>query len=73
TMLRVGRSATEPTEQELGLILTALLFGLVSSIFWLTFSYGIYRRLIRQETQAVETTAKQEVTRGTRSEKKEKR
>ena len=73
TMLRVRRSATEPTEQEMGLILTALLFGLFSSIFWLTFSYGIYRRLIRQETQAVETTAKQEVTRGTRSEKKEKR
>ena len=73
TMVRVRMTATEPTEQEMGLILTALLFGLFSAIFWLTFSYGIYRRFIRKETEAVETTGKQDLTRGTRSEKKEKR
>jgi len=29
----------------MGLILTAILFGLFSSIFWLTFSYGVFKKL----------------------------
>ena len=49
TMLRVRRATAEPTDQDVGLILTALLFGFFSSIFWLTFSFGIYRRLIRKD------------------------
>jgi hypothetical protein len=45
TMVRIRLASTEPTEQEMGLILTAILFGLFSSIFWLTFSYGVFRKL----------------------------
>lgn len=52
TMLRVRRAAAEPTDQELGLILTALLFGLFSSIFWLTFSYGLFKRIKRKQEEA---------------------
>lgn len=49
TMVRVRRTVPEPTDQDLALILTALLFGLFSSIFWLTFSFGIYRRFVRKD------------------------
>ncbi|WP_447985682.1 hypothetical protein [Nitrospira sp. Nam74] len=37
----------EPTEEEMVSIFTAMLFGLFSSIFWLTFSYGIYKKFVR--------------------------
>lgn len=47
TMLQVKMAGREPTEQEMGIILTSILFGLFSSIFWLTFSYGIFTRFIR--------------------------
>ncbi len=45
TMIEIRMATAEPTEQEMGLILTAVLFGLFSSIFWLTFSYGIFKKL----------------------------
>lgn len=51
TMLRVRSATAEPTDQDVGLILTALLFGFFSAIFWLTFSFGIYRRLIRKDQE----------------------
>jgi hypothetical protein len=47
TMLQVRLAAREPTEQEMGAILTSVLFGLFSSIFWLTFSYGIFKKFVR--------------------------
>lgn len=47
TMIQVKLVAREPTEQEMGAILTAMLFGLFSSIFWLTFSYGIFKKFVR--------------------------
>ncbi|MEK7267929.1 MAG: hypothetical protein AAB093_00860 [Nitrospirota bacterium] len=50
TMVQVRMALAEPTEQQMGRILTAVLFGLVSSIFWLTLSYGIYKRMVRGET-----------------------
>lgn len=49
TMVRVRMASAEPSDQEMGLILTAVLFGLFSSIFWLTFSYGIFKRMGNRE------------------------
>lgn len=34
----------EPPMEELEKIFTAVLFGLFSGIFWMTFAYGIYKR-----------------------------
>lgn len=45
TMIQARMASAEPTEQQMGLILTAVLFGVFSSVFWLTFSYGLFRRL----------------------------
>ena len=44
TMIRIFRDTTEPTDPQIGEIGTSLLFGLFSSIFWLTFAYGIFKR-----------------------------
>jgi hypothetical protein len=35
----------EPPIEELERIFTAVLFGLFSGVFWITFSYGIYKRI----------------------------
>lgn len=42
----------QPTEEEMVAILTAMLFGLFSSIFWLTFSYGIFKKFVRPASEA---------------------
>lgn len=58
TVVRIGTASSEPTKQEMGTILTAVLFGLFSSIFWLTLSYGIYNRFVRGEAHPDEATDK---------------
>lgn len=73
TMVQVRMALDEPTEQEMGTILTAVLFGLVSSIFWLTFSYGIYKRMVRGETKAVEAIGEGVLARGGSQKKKDKK
>ena len=44
TMLRVRFSGIQPTEEELGAILNSVLFGLFSSVFWVTFALGLFKR-----------------------------
>ncbi|HZS11718.1 MAG TPA: hypothetical protein VFA38_05675 [Nitrospirales bacterium] len=44
TMVQLRALGPEPTPEQMGTILTALVGGLLSSIFWLTFAYGLYRR-----------------------------
>ena len=43
TMIRIRMQTTEPTDQQMGDILTSVLFGLFSAVFWTSFSYGIFR------------------------------
>ncbi len=44
TMIRARLTGAPPTEEEMAGLLTAVVFGLFSSVFWLTFSYGLFRR-----------------------------
>lgn len=60
TMARVRMAAAEPTEQQMGQILTAVLFGLFSSIFWLTFAYGIFKWARRNEAEAAAPSSNRE-------------
>jgi hypothetical protein len=48
TMVQVRMVTAEPSDQQMGAILTAVVWGLPSGIFWLTFSYGIFKRMGRQ-------------------------
>jgi hypothetical protein len=49
TMIQGKLAGREPTEQEMSDILIVMLFGLFSSIFWLTFSYGIFKKFVRAD------------------------
>jgi len=49
TMVQVRMAVAEPTDEQMGHILIAVLFGLFSSIFWLTFAYGIFKWVWRKE------------------------
>ncbi len=49
TMVQVRSITTEPTDEQLGTMLSAVLTGLVSAVFWITFSYGFFKRA-RQPT-----------------------
>ena len=44
TMVQVRSTATEPTDEQMGTILSAVLTGLFSAVFWITFSYGLFKR-----------------------------
>lgn len=43
-MVRIKLTGADPTEQQMQDMLTAILFGLFSSIFWFTFAYGLFKR-----------------------------
>ncbi len=56
TMIQVRSITTEPTDEQLGTMLSAVLTGLVSAVFWITFSYGFFKRA-RQPLDATSVDA----------------
>lgn len=44
TMVQVRSITTEPTDEQMGAILSAVLTGIFSAVFWITFSYGLFKR-----------------------------
>jgi hypothetical protein len=47
TMVQVRSITAEPTDEQMGTILSAVLMGLFSAVFWITFSYGFFKRASR--------------------------
>ncbi len=43
-VLELRQLGPEPPLEEMSRVFTAVLFGVLSGIFWLTFAYGLYRR-----------------------------
>ena len=61
TMLQIRSAGGEPTDAEMGTILSAMLMGLFSACFWIAFSYGLFKRA-KERTAAnggVRTSKKQ--------------
>lgn len=51
--MAVGEAAAaEPSDEQMGLILTAVVAGLFSSVFWISFGGGIFRWIKRREMEA---------------------
>lgn len=48
TMVRIRMEGVQPTEEQMGTILNAVLFGLFTSVFWVTFAFGLFKRLREQ-------------------------
>jgi hypothetical protein len=44
TMVEVRSITTEPTDEQMGTMLSAVLTGLLSAVFWITLSYGLFKR-----------------------------
>jgi hypothetical protein len=44
TMVQLRSTTMEPTDEQMATILSAVLTGLVSAVFWITFSYGFFKR-----------------------------
>ena len=57
TMVQISSITAEPNDEQMGTILSAVLMGLVSAVFWVTFSYGLFKRTGQSITasSAVET------------------
>lgn len=68
--LAAGEAAVaEPSNEQMGLILTAVVAGLFSSVFWISFGIGIFRWITHKESEQAEVEAKAEVADGKRSQK----
>ncbi|ODT44216.1 MAG: hypothetical protein ABS70_06030 [Nitrospira sp. SCN 59-13] len=48
TMVRIRMEGIQATEEQMGTILNAVLFGLFTSVFWVTFALGLFKRLRAQ-------------------------
>ena len=44
TMWQIRSAGREPSDEEMGAILSATLMGLFSAVFWIAFSYGLFNR-----------------------------
>lgn len=53
TMVEVRSITTEPTDEQMGTMLSAVLTGLISAVFWITLSYGLFKRT----GQSIETAS----------------
>lgn len=51
TMLHVRSAGGEPSDDEMGAILSATLMGLFSAVFWIAFSYGLFKRAKEKATR----------------------
>ena len=45
TMAQIRMAGSQPTDEQMGTILNAVLFGLFSSVFWVTFAFGLFKRM----------------------------
>ena len=43
TMLRIRSATAQPSDEQMGTILSAVLMGLFSAVFWIAFSYGLFK------------------------------
>ncbi len=56
TMVQMRMGGSEPTEAQMETILNAVIFGLFTSVFWVTFAFGLFKRLREQQTPMAPAT-----------------
>ena len=44
TMVRIRSATSQPSDEDTATILSAVLMGLFSAVFWIAFSYGLFKR-----------------------------
>ena len=43
-LIQLPSAPTSPSDEEMGTALSAVVLGLLSSVFWISFSYGLFKR-----------------------------
>ena len=56
TMVKMRMEGSQPTEEQMGTILNAVIFGLFTSVFWVTFAFGLFKRLREQQAPPAPAT-----------------
>lgn len=56
TMVQMRMEGGQPTEEQMESILNAVMFGLFTSVFWVTFAFGLFKRLREQQAPPVPVT-----------------
>jgi hypothetical protein len=49
TMIQIRSITAQPTDEQMGTILSAVLMGVFSAVFWIAFSYGLFRRAVAEQ------------------------
>jgi hypothetical protein len=44
TMAQIRSVTAQPSDEQMGIILSAVLMGIFSAVFWAAFSYGLFKR-----------------------------
>jgi hypothetical protein len=57
TMVRIRLGTSQPSDEEMGTMLSAVLMGLFSAVFWLAFSYGLFKRAAGEMSSAIVTSS----------------
>jgi hypothetical protein len=55
-MIQLKGATATPSEDEMGTVLSAVVLGLFSSVFWISFSYGLFKRAWGSGADAGEIT-----------------
>ena len=72
-MIDMRTLGPEPPLEDLQRIFTAVLFGLFSGVFWMTFSYGIYRRIRSKAESLTSQGGKSLVNKGHKSQRRKQK
>ena len=71
TMYQIRQLTTEPNDDQMSMILSAVVAGLISAVFWISFAYGLFRRTDRNRSnQSATPLAPQPVAPGEHRRKK---
>lgn len=69
-MIQLKSQAESLPESEIGTVLSAVVLGLVSSVFWISFSYGLFKRARKLATVVhAEQTATEPISRAKKKRK----
>jgi len=53
TMQHLRSSTAQPSDEQIGTLLSAALMGILSASFWLAFSYGLFKRSAKPTVESV--------------------
>ena len=56
-MTQLKQAGETPSDEEMGTILSAVVLGLFSSVFWISFSYGLFKRAWKPTSGSASNTA----------------